>query len=172
MRWRSPRASGGNWRLPSAKEMRAIRERSCVFPAYNPNVFPELPVENFWTNARAWLSSSYGCIVYTYQGSRSCRALLSAEHPSCWCASPRAYRGIAMSCSVLLGASPETRARPASSSSIQRTSARTMVASTPLVRTSAGVRRPSARMSLSPGLSPACRPPLMTYWPRTTPLTA
>ena len=73
--------SGGNWRLPSPKEMRAIQEMSCVSPAYNPNIFPELPVENFWTNSELELSQYYGCVVYTYQGSRSCRALLSAEHP-------------------------------------------------------------------------------------------
>jgi hypothetical protein len=73
--------SGGNWRLPSPKEMRAIQEMSCVSPAYNPNIFPELPVENFWTNSELELSQYYGCVVYTYQGSRSCRALLSAEYP-------------------------------------------------------------------------------------------
>lgn len=73
--------SGGTWRLPSPKEMRAIREMSCVSPAYNPNIFPDLPIDNLWTNSVLELSRYYGCVVYTYQGSRSCRALLSAEHP-------------------------------------------------------------------------------------------
>ena len=74
-------ASSGRWRLPEAEEMRALRERGCAFPAFNPTVFPALPVENFWTRSTLAMSSSYGCIVYTYQGSRSCRALLSARHP-------------------------------------------------------------------------------------------
>lgn len=73
--------SGGRWRLPSPREMRAIQEKSCVLPAYNPNIFPDLPVDNFWTNSTLELSQYYGCVVYTFQGSRSCRALLSAEHP-------------------------------------------------------------------------------------------
>lgn len=73
--------SNVRWRLPSPAEMRAIQEKSCVLPAYNPNIFPDLPVDNFWTNSTLELSQYYGCVVYTYQGSRSCRALLSAEHP-------------------------------------------------------------------------------------------
>jgi hypothetical protein len=74
-------SSKGRWRLPTAEEMRAVRQRDCVFPAYNPTVFPDLPVENFWTSTLLAMSSSYGCIVYSYQGSRSCRAFLDARHP-------------------------------------------------------------------------------------------
>ena len=50
--------SGQRWRLPKRKEFERILEEDCDNPALNPNVFPNVEVNNYWLAGRfvAWQS--------------------------------------------------------------------------------------------------------------------
>ena len=65
--------TGETWRLPSSDEFKKLIETSCQSPAVNPNVFPNLPVDNFWTSDKSWHGDKFGCSVFSYRGSSSCR---------------------------------------------------------------------------------------------------
>jgi hypothetical protein len=68
------KASGKTWRLPSYQEMKAAREEDCQNPAYNPNAFPNLPIENFWTSTEQIGTIGQACQVFSYTGHGHCRA--------------------------------------------------------------------------------------------------
>lgn len=68
------------WRLPTKSEFRSISE-SCINPAVNPNVFPQIPIENYWTADSHMITSSRKCMVYLFQGQITCREPGIAEHP-------------------------------------------------------------------------------------------
>lgn len=67
-------ASGRTWRLPTYKEMKALSEKACHNPSYNPNAFPDLPVENFWTSTTQTGSPWQACSIYSHTGHGHCRA--------------------------------------------------------------------------------------------------
>jgi hypothetical protein len=69
-----------NWRLPSNDEHRSITEAACRNPAVNTNVFPQLPVENFWTSDNGAIGTGMHCMVYTFQGQIACREQTEALH--------------------------------------------------------------------------------------------
>lgn len=63
---RSVLAGYGTWRLPNAKEVLTLVERSCVDPAINLTAFPSSNSENMWTSTtmitqpeRAWAIAMY-----------------------------------------------------------------------------------------------------------------
>ncbi|MDR7121203.1 DUF1566 domain-containing protein [Rheinheimera soli] len=63
---RSTLAGYGTWRLPNAKEVLTLIERSCVDPAINLTAFPASNSENIWTSTtmitqpeRAWAIAMY-----------------------------------------------------------------------------------------------------------------
>ncbi len=63
---RSTLASFTTWRLPNAKEVLTLIERSCVDPAINLTAFPASNSENMWTGTtlvsqpqRAWAIAMY-----------------------------------------------------------------------------------------------------------------
>lgn len=68
------RASGKTWRLPTYGEMKEAREPDCQNPAYNPNAFPGLPIENFWTSTEQIGTVGQACQVFSYTGHGHCRA--------------------------------------------------------------------------------------------------
>lgn len=68
------------WRLPSNSEFQAITTNQCVSPAVNTNVFPQLPIANFWTFDQANIASSRNCLAYSFQGNIACREVRSANH--------------------------------------------------------------------------------------------
>jgi hypothetical protein len=72
--------SNYQWRLPTNDEFQSITTRECINPAVNTNVFPQLPIENYWTLDSATTASSRKCLAYTYQGSIACRESASAAH--------------------------------------------------------------------------------------------
>ena len=67
-------ASGRAWRVPTYDEMKRLSESACDNPAYNPNAFPDLPIENFWTTTTQVGSPWQACSVYTHTGHGHCRA--------------------------------------------------------------------------------------------------
>ena len=69
------------WRLPSNAEFSAIISAACLNPAVNPNVFPQIPVDNYWTADGHMLTSSRKCMIYLFQGQITCREPGIAEHP-------------------------------------------------------------------------------------------
>jgi hypothetical protein len=73
--------SGQKIRLPTGKEMDSVKERSCINPALNLNVFPEAITDNYWTSEENSNRSRLGCVFYTYQGRRSCLEPKELEHP-------------------------------------------------------------------------------------------
>lgn len=63
---RSTLAGYSTWRLPNAKEVLTLIERSCVDPAINITAFPSSNSENMWTGTtmitepeRAWAIAMY-----------------------------------------------------------------------------------------------------------------
>lgn len=44
--------AGGNWRLPSIKEIQTIVDETRVDPAIDPAVFPNTPLAKFWSSTR------------------------------------------------------------------------------------------------------------------------
>ena len=73
--------TGRIWRIPKKKDMQEIMETTCDSPAVNPNVFPDLPVNNFWTSDSSWHGSKFGCSFSSYQGNVFCRQhVLSEQH--------------------------------------------------------------------------------------------
>jgi hypothetical protein len=63
---RSTLAGFSTWRLPNAKEILTLIERSCVDPAINLTAFPSSRSENIWTGTttlneaeRAWAIAMY-----------------------------------------------------------------------------------------------------------------
>ncbi|MBY0418265.1 MAG: DUF1566 domain-containing protein [Pararheinheimera sp.] len=63
---RSALAGYSTWRLPNAKEVLTLVERSCVDPAINLTAFPASNSENMWTSTtmitqpeRAWAIAMY-----------------------------------------------------------------------------------------------------------------
>ena len=67
-------ASGKTWRLPTYAEMKAARQTDCQNPAYNPNAFPALPIENFWTSTEQVATIGQACQIFSYTGHGHCRA--------------------------------------------------------------------------------------------------
>jgi hypothetical protein len=72
--------SSRRWRLPSNEDVRSITETECRNPAVNTMIFPQLPVENFWTNDNAFLGNDRKCMVYSYRGQIVCREPREALH--------------------------------------------------------------------------------------------
>lgn len=72
--------SSRRWRLPDNEAVRAITESQCRNPAINTTIFPQLPVENFWTTDSAFLSDDRKCMVYSYRGQIVCRESPEALH--------------------------------------------------------------------------------------------
>ena len=73
--------SGITWRLPTDKEMQSVTEESCVSPAINHNVFPEIAVTNHWTSSRTLHQDVFRCAVNTYSGRLSCRQARQVAQP-------------------------------------------------------------------------------------------
>jgi hypothetical protein len=67
------RKSSVTWRLPTIKEFQTILREDCENPALDPFLFPGSLSENHWTSDDFDPESSFGCAVYSYQGSSSCR---------------------------------------------------------------------------------------------------
>ena len=67
--------SSRKWRIPNNEELSSIMEKECINPAVNPNVFPNILVENYWTSEKSphQMSGMFRCAGYTYQGAVSCR---------------------------------------------------------------------------------------------------
>jgi hypothetical protein len=72
---------GMPFRLPTKSEVKSIIESSCDSPAVNPNVFPGLSTENYWLQESSWHGERFGCSVYMYQGSVSCRQSADIPQP-------------------------------------------------------------------------------------------
>ena len=68
------------WRLPTESEFQALKEPKCVQPAINTNAFPNPLIENFWVVGEGGRSAK-PCVVYTYNGARSCRLLGNTPRP-------------------------------------------------------------------------------------------
>lgn len=66
--------SGRTWRVPEYKEMKALSEKACDNPSYNPNAFPDLPIENFWTTTAQRGSPWQACSIYSHTGHGHCRS--------------------------------------------------------------------------------------------------
>ena len=73
--------SGENWRLPSKDEFEEILETTCDSPPLNPNVFPGVAVKNFWLNDSSWHGERFGCSIFLFQGSTSCRQAAQLQQP-------------------------------------------------------------------------------------------
>ena len=68
------------WRLPTESEFQALKEPKCMLPAINTNAFPNPLIENFWVAGEGGRSAK-PCVVYTYNGARSCRLLGDTPRP-------------------------------------------------------------------------------------------
>lgn len=75
------RSTPGQWRLPTVREMRTIQERQCHNPSMNPNVFPSVLVNNYWTMTPSRWGAQVGCSVYTLRGNTTCRLARNLERP-------------------------------------------------------------------------------------------
>lgn len=73
--------SGEVWRLPTKSEFKDITESRCDNPAMNPNVFPGLAVENYWLDDGSWHGERFGCSIFLYQGTVSCRQPAQVKQP-------------------------------------------------------------------------------------------
>ena len=72
--------SGQKWRLPTEHEFQALREPKCVLPAMNTNAFPNPLIDNFWVVGEGGRADKV-CVVYTYNGARSCRQTGDVPRP-------------------------------------------------------------------------------------------
>jgi len=68
------KASGKTWRMPTYDEMKDASEPECRNPAYNPNAFPNLPIENFWTGTEQIGTIGQACQIFSFTGHGHCRA--------------------------------------------------------------------------------------------------
>ncbi len=73
--------SGITWRLPTDTEMQSVTESSCVAPAINQNVFPNIDVANHWTSSKGLHQDVFRCAVNTYSGRLSCRQARKIVQP-------------------------------------------------------------------------------------------
>jgi hypothetical protein len=73
--------SGITWRVPTDREMQSVTEESCVAPAINHNVFPEIDVANHWTSSKSLHQDVFRCAVNTYSGRLSCRQARKIAQP-------------------------------------------------------------------------------------------
>lgn len=65
---RSTLASYSTWRLPNAKEVLTLVERSCVDPAINLVAFPASNSENMWTGTTVVNQPDRGWAIAMYSG--------------------------------------------------------------------------------------------------------
>jgi hypothetical protein len=72
--------AGEDWRLPNASEFMALGESSCINPALNPNVFPNVVIDNHWVVGEG-IKEGEPCGIYTYKGTRSCRLFSENYRP-------------------------------------------------------------------------------------------
>mgnify|MGYP001555987519 CR=1 FL=1 len=73
--------SGEKWRLPTQDEFEEILEKTCDSPPLNPNVFPGVAVKNFWLSDSSWHGDRFGCSIFLFQGSTSCRQAAQLQQP-------------------------------------------------------------------------------------------
>jgi hypothetical protein len=73
--------SGEKWRLPTQDEFEEILETTCDSPPLNPNVFPGVAVKNFWLSDSSWHGDRFGCSIFLFQGSTSCRQAAQLQQP-------------------------------------------------------------------------------------------
>ncbi len=73
--------SGEKWRLPTQDEFEEILETTCDSPPLNPNVFPGVAVKNFWLSDSSWHGERFGCSIFLFQGSTSCRQAVQLHQP-------------------------------------------------------------------------------------------
>lgn len=73
--------SSYTWQLASNEDFKAITTDQCLNPALNTNVFPAIPVDNYWTADSGNFARSRKCMIYTYQGQLACRENPNAQHP-------------------------------------------------------------------------------------------
>ena len=73
--------SGETWRLPTQDEFEEILETTCDSPPLNPNVFPGVAVKNFWLSDSSWHGDRFGCSIFLFQGSTSCRQAAQLQQP-------------------------------------------------------------------------------------------
>lgn len=73
--------TGEGWRLPTKREMPKFLKKTCINPAVNPFVFPDMEVTNFWTESKGLHQDQFRCSVYTYQGRVFCRQARHIEQP-------------------------------------------------------------------------------------------
>lgn len=66
--------AGAQWRLPNYSEFAGITRKDCLNPALNPNAFPNILVENYWSHG-VDANTGKACVIYTLNGARSCRAI-------------------------------------------------------------------------------------------------
>ena len=66
--------AGAKWRLPNYSEFATITRKDCLAPALNPNAFPNILIENFWTQG-VGINAGKACVVFTLNGARSCRVI-------------------------------------------------------------------------------------------------
>ncbi len=66
-----------NWRLPNAKELATIVEKSCVDPSVNLLLFPAAPPENHWTSTTVadTHTSAWGVVFNTGRNSTKEKSL-------------------------------------------------------------------------------------------------
>ena len=74
-------ASGQKWRLPTSAEVERLTQSLCTNPAINPQIFPSVRVENYWTRDKSSAGERYACVFYTYSGNQSCLQSASEAHP-------------------------------------------------------------------------------------------
>ena len=72
--------SSYTWQLASNDDFKAITTDQCLNPALNTNIFPAIPVDNYWTADSAGIARSRKCMIYTYQGQFACRENSDAQH--------------------------------------------------------------------------------------------
>ncbi len=65
---RSTLAGYSTWRLPNAKEVLTLVERSCVDPAINLTAFPASNSENLWTGTTVVNQPERGWAIAMYSG--------------------------------------------------------------------------------------------------------
>ena len=62
------------WRLPTSQELKQLVVSECLNPAVDTRLFPDLPIENLWTSSDGRMQpESFQCVMYTYNGSISCK---------------------------------------------------------------------------------------------------